>query len=302
MNRKIILHTLVLIACSLFVSCSSDDDKSELETDIYLSIPDASFETKLVEQGIDSDGIINQRILKSDAEEVTRLDFNLTAHFGDIVDLKGIEGFVNLKLLSASGHDIESVDLSANTLLDTIYLSGNLIDHIDLSKNTNLILVDVQSNGLSSINGISELTHLKKLDVSWNNLEQLTVQNESIEVLNASLNLLTSLNTEGSVNLKNILLTSNKLTTVDFSSNTLIETLLIGDSQLQSINLESNSKLTHLYLFSNLLTSLDVSYNQELVELKVDRNPDLTCIKIQTGQYIGYAKLSDYQELSSSCN
>ena len=302
MNRKIILHTLVLIACSLFVSCSNDDNKSELETDIYLSIPDASFETKLVEQGIDSDGIINQRILKSDAEEVTRLDFNLTAHFGDIVDLKGIEGFVNLKLLSASGHDIESVDLSANTLLDTIYLSGNLIDHIDLSKNTNLILVDVQSNRLSSINGISELTHLKKLDVSWNNLEQLTVQNESIEVLNASLNLLTSLNTEGSVNLKNILLTTNKLTTVDFSSNTLIETLLIADSQLQSINLESNSKLTHLYIFSNSLTSLDVSYNQELVELKVDRNPDLTCIKIQTGQYIGYAKLSDYQELSSSCN
>ncbi len=302
MNRKIILHTLVLIACSLFVSCSSDDDKSELDTVIYLSIPDVSFETKLVEQGIDSDGIINQRILKSDAEKATRLDFNLTAHFGDIVDLKGIEGFVNLKLLSASGHDIERVDLSANTLLDTIYLSGNLIDHIDLSKNTNLILVDVQSNGLSSINGISELTHLKKLDVSWNNLEQLTVQNESIEVLNASLNLLTTLNTEGSVNLKNILLTTNKLTTVDFSSNTLIETLLIGDSQLQSINLESNSKLTHLYLFSNLLTSLDVSYNQELVGLKVDRNSDLTCIKILDGQSIPSVTKSVYQELSSTCN
>jgi protein phosphatase 1 regulatory subunit 7 len=302
MNRKIILHTLVLIACSLFVSCSSDDDKSELDTFIYLSIPDVSFETKLVEQGIDSDGIINQRILKSDAEKVTRLDFNLTAHFGDIVDLKGIEGFVNLKLLSASGHDIESVDLSANTLLDTIYLSANLIDHIDLSKNTNLILVDVQSNGLSSINGISELTHLKKLDVSWNNLEQLTVQNASIEVLNASLNLLTTLNTDGSVNLENVLLTSNKLTTVDFSTNTLIKTLLIGDSQLQSINLEHNSKLTHLYLFSNLLSDLDLSNNLDLVEIKVDRNPDLTCIKIQPDQFIGYAKLSDYQELNSVCN
>jgi len=302
MKRKIILGSLMVLSCYVFVACSSDNNKVDFEEEKYIAIPDASFETKLIEQGFDSDGIVNQKILKSDAEKVTRLDFNLTTNFGDIADLKGIEGFVNLKLLSASGHDITSVDLSANTLLDTIYLSGNLIDHIDLSKNINLILVDVQSNGLSSISGISELTHLKKLDVSWNNLEHLTVQNESIEVLNASLNLLTSLNTEGSVNLENILLTSNKLTTVDFSSNTLVKTLLIGDSQLQSINLEYNSKLTHLYIFSNLLSDLDLSQNLDLVEIKVDRNPDLTCIKIQAGQYIGYAKLSDYQELNSTCN
>lgn len=299
MKRKIIIGKLLIVICSVLIACSSDNLDSEKE--LYIAIPDAEFEKELIDQGIDSDDIINQQMLKSDAEKVTRLDLNLTAHFGDIADLTGIEGFVNLKLLSASGHDIESVNLSANTLLDTIYLSGNLIDHIDLSKNPNLILVDVQSNLLSSINGISDLSHLKKLDVSWNNLEQLTIQNESIEVLNATQNLLTSLNTEGSVNLKHLLLTTNKLTSVDFSSNTLVEILLIGDNQLQTINLEQHTKLEYFYIFSNLLSDLDLSNNLDLIEVKVDRNESLSCIKIQEGQNIPRITKSEYQELNSSC-
>jgi Leucine-rich repeat (LRR) protein len=183
-----------------------------------------------------------------------------------------------------------------------LLLQGNYLTSIDLSNNPNLILVDILSNQLSSINGLSGATNLKKLNLSWNNLEEFSIHNESLEVLHISQNLLKSIDINGAVNLKNILLTSNELVTVDFSSNTLLETMLISDNKIQNINLEKNSNLTHLYITSNSLTGLNVSNNQELVDLRVNRNPNLSCIKIHSGQEIPTVSKSDYQELNDICN
>lgn len=301
-NKNKTTCQIFILTLFLIVSCSSDDENPNPINDVYLSIPDNHFETILIEQGIDTDGIINQQMLKTDAEEVSLLDLNFSADFGEISDLTGIEGFVNLKLLSAASNNIKNIDLSLNTKLDTLLLQGNYLTSIDISNNPNLILVDIQSNELSSINGLSRATSLKKLNLSWNNLEEFSIHNESIEVLHISQNLLKSFDTNGALNLRNILLTTNELTTVDLSSNTLLETLLISDNKIQNINLEHISNLTHLYITSNSLTSLDVSNNQELVDLKVNRNPDLTCIKIQSGQEIPTVSKSDYQELNDICN
>lgn len=291
-------NTLIFVL-TLFVilSCSNDN-----EIDAYLSIPDSHFETILIEQGIDSDGMVNHQMLRSDAKEVAQLDLNLSANFGEIVDLTGIEGFVNLRLLSASGQKIEHVDLSANTLLDTLYLTANLISSIDLSNNTNLVLVDIQSNELSSINGLSNATNLKDLDLSWNYFEEFSMDNASLEVLHMRNNDLKALNINGAVNLKHILLTTNLLSSLDVSNNTLIETLLIADNRLEHMNFEFNNNLTHLYIFDNSLLSLDVSANENMIDLKADRNPDLSCIKIQNGQNIPLITLSDYQALNTVCN
>ena len=291
-------NTLIFVL-TLFVilSCSNDN-----EIDAYLSIPDSHFETILIEQGIDSDGMVNHQMLRSDAKEVAQLDLNLSANFGEIVDLTGIEGFVNLRLLSASGQKIEHVDLSANTLLDTLYLTANFISSIDLSNNTNLVLVDIQSNELSSINGLSNSSNLKDLDLSWNYFEEFSMDNASLEVLHMRNNDLKALNINGAVNLKHILLTTNLLSSLDVSNNTLIETLLIADNRLEHMNFEFNNNLSHLYIFDNSLLSLDVSANENMIDLKADRNPDLSCIKIQNGQNIPLITLSDYQALNTLCN
>jgi len=286
----------------LIVSCSSDGETPNPINDIYLSIPDIHFETILIEQGIDSDGIVNQQMLKSDAEAVSQLDLNLFANHGEIRDLTGIEGFVNITLLSAAGQEIKDIDLSFNTKLDTLFLNGNQLTNIDISNNPNLILLDIQANELSSINGLSKSTNLKEVNLSFNNFEEISIKNESIEVLLISHNLLKTIDTNDALNLKNVLIILNQLTTVDFSSNTLLETLVISGNKLQNINLENNISLTHLYSSSNLLTSLDVSNNQELIDLRVDRNPDLTCIKILSSQEIPTVSISDYQELNTICN
>jgi hypothetical protein len=290
---------ILILSCFAF-SCSNDDDS--YGNDIYLNIPDNHFETILIEQGIDSDGIINQKMLKSDAKVVSQLDLNLSANYGEIIDLTGIEGFVNIKFLSAAGQKIKTIDLSSNVLIDTLYLTSNYISSLDLSNNTNLILVDIQSNQLTSVYGLSNATNLKNLDLSWNYFEEFSIDNESLEVFHMRNNDLKALNITDAVNLKNILLTTNKLVSIDISNNTLIETLLIADNKIENMNFEFNNNLTHLYIFDNSLSSLDVSNNESLIDLKVDRNPDLTCIKIVSEQNIPVYTLSNYQELNVLCN
>jgi Leucine-rich repeat (LRR) protein len=293
---------LIVITLFLVSSCENNDEILAPINDSYLSIPDSNFETKLIELGIDSDGVVNHLILKSDAEAVTRLDLNISSYYGNINDLTGIEGFVNISFLSASGQKFNTIDLSKNTQLDTLYISGNILSHIDIGSNSKLMNLDIESNELSSISGLSNLSNLKKLNLSFNNFEHITIQNESVEVLLISHNLLKTLNTNEAPKLTNALLIVNQLTSVDFSSNTLLETLVISGNKLQNINLENNHSLTHFYASSNLFTNLDVSNNESLIDLRIDRNPELSCIKILSDQHIPTVSISDYQSLNTNCN
>ena len=300
-NNNIFTYSVIVLSFLLMASCSTDNENPS-PIGMYVSIPDAHFEAELIEQGIDSDGVINQKILKTDAEKVTRLDLNLSSHFGEISDLTGIEEFVNITFLSAVGQEIHEIDLSSNTALDTLLLSGNSLEKLDIRKNPNLIFLDAQSNELTSIKGLSDAVNLKKVNVSFNNFEEFSIDNQSIEALLISHNLLTSIDIEGALNLKNVMLTSNQLTELALQTNLMLETLLLSDNKLSNLHLEYNFHLTHLYISSNSLTGLDVSRNQKLIDLRADRNPDLTCIKIANSQEIPTVSLSDHQELNTICN
>lgn len=296
-----ILSTVFTAATLLVVSCSNNDDNSAPIQNDYLSIPDAHFETILIEQGIDTDGVVNKKMLRSDAESVSRLNLNISTTAGEISNLTGVEGFTNITYLSAVMHNITEVDLSLNTKIDTLYLTGNNIKNIDISANSNLIFFDIQSNLLTSITGLEQATHLKDLDLSSNFLESINIPNASLEILHMSNNDLKSININQAINLQHILLTTNLLTTIDISANTLLETLLISDNHLTALNLENNSKLSHLYVSSNNFTSFDVSNNLELIDLRIDRNPELTCIKIDEVQNIPTTYVANYQELNTNC-
>ena len=301
MNSTFIIGKAILLAILitiLLTSCANNDTDSYENQ--YLDIPDSSFEAILIKEGIDSDGILNQRMLRKDASQVSVLDLNFSSE-GVISDLTGIEGFVGLRKLSATQQEITGIDLTHNTLLDSLVLAGNYISIIDISNNPKLVLLDIQSNQLSAINGLSKAAYLKELNLSFNELEEFSIENETLEILKISNNLLHSFDVKRAINLKNILLTTNELTSVDFNTNTLLETLLISDNKIQNIDLEQNAGLTHLYISSNALTDLDVGNNQELIDLKVDRNPNLNCIKIQGGQNIPNVSISEYQELNITC-
>jgi hypothetical protein len=277
-NVFILLNLITLIF--FIASCTKDDEHTDLIND-FVYIPDNQFESILIEQNIDSDGVVNQKISKNDALGVTHLDLNFSASNMNIEDLTGIEGFTNLTYLSVSGHLIEEIDLSHNTQLDTLLL---------------------QANELHSIHGLSELNNLIKLDMSWNLLDSISFKSETIEILLVSNNLLEFFEVENPDKLKGIILTSNKLSFVNLSTYLLLETLLLSDNHIQTIDLGQNSNLSHLYISGNSLSELNVSSNQNLVDLRVDRNPYLTCIHINNNQEISTVSLSVYQQLSTNCN
>lgn len=298
--KKIHIHYISLFFAIIFFSCSIEE-KIDSINDKYFKIPDNNFEKILIAKGIDSDGVVNQQILKSDVVDVVKLDLT-TLEFGTIADLSGIEEFKSLRKLIANQHDIEQIDLSANNLLEEIHLSGNYLSSIDISKNTNIVQLNLSANQLTTIIGLPELIKLKDLDLSFNYFTELCIDNESLEILHFSNNDLISLDISTALNITNILLTTNKLNYLDISLNKKIQTLLVSNNHLQSINLSENTSLTHLYITSNILTDLDVSNNLKLVDLRVDRNPDLNCIKVSANQNIPNVSLSNYQSLNTTCN
>ncbi len=289
--------SLICFVTSAFIFSCNDDEPAE---EPYLTIPDSQFEARLIEEGIDSDTTINQKLLKTDAEKVTHLHLDFEAN-KIIKDLTGIEGFVNLTYLTVDKQDIETIDLSHNTKLDTLWLVGTYLTTIDLSANLNLLSVNLPSNELETVEGLSNAGDLRRLDLSWNYLEDIVIQNQSLENLFLNNNFLESIDVTESENLRTANLVSNQISTVDFSNNIQLEVLIISDNKLQEIQLDPLENLTYFYSSSNELLSLDVSQNPMLVDLRVDRNPDLTCIKTQPGQEIPTVILGDHQELSSSC-
>lgn len=298
MKRYLKPLSFLLTSCFLFISCSSDDN---IEEQKYLNIPDAQFETKLINLGIDSDGIINQQLLKSDALGVISLDLN-SSNDGIITDLTGIEGFTNLKKLHATGNNLTTIDLRFNKQLDTLVLAGNSLKNIDLSNNTELIKLDLDVNELRAITGLKNATNLKSLSLYYNSLETLSIDNPNLEILNVRDNFLVSLDVKKAVNLKTILAQNNKISEVDFTANKALEVLALSDNKLKNINLKSNSNIEVLYCSNNLLTSLDISGLVNLGRLTVNANPSLFCIKIHNGQDIPTFSKSDYQEFNTSCN
>ncbi|MCB0476030.1 MAG: T9SS type A sorting domain-containing protein, partial [Flavobacteriaceae bacterium] len=96
-------------------------------------IPDANFETALIDLGYDSDGTINQSIAKSDAAGISSLDISSRG----IKDIYGIKEFVNLN----------SLDCSNNELVRLNFKSGNntSITYFDVRNNTALKCIEVDN-------------------------------------------------------------------------------------------------------------------------------------------------------------
>lgn len=301
MNNK--FKTALILLCQVFliVSCSQDDEPQLVDID-YIAIPDAQFETHLINLGIDTDGQINQQISKTDAESVDALVLSLGIRNEEITDLSGIEGFKNLKTLYATSNALTQIDLSHNTALDTLSLAGNNISSIDLSKNTELIWLDLSANDISTITGLSQASQLKTLRLSFNSLTEFSLDNESVESLLISHNYLQSIDLSGAPNLKSVLLRANQLTSLDVTSNTFLETLIFSHNLVSTIDLRHNTNLQYLYCSGNQLTQLDISHLSKLDFLVVDRNPDLSCIKVGGAQSVPSVTKSEYQELNELCN
>jgi alpha-tubulin suppressor-like RCC1 family protein len=232
-----------------------------VSTTNYTLIPDANFEKKLIDLGIDS-GTVDGKVLTSNIVSVTNLDVSSSS----ISDLSGIEDFKNL---------------------DALYFSSNLLTSVDLSKNNKLFLFFGRDNKLTSIK-LPETNQLYHIHLDRNNLAALDVSKcDSLRNLSAEDNQITNINLSRSKDLETLFLDRNKLTSLDISKNTVLKTVWCGENQLSSVVLPESDNLDVLYLNANNFTSLDVSRYTSLKEFVCSTN-ELTEIDISNNKALTY--------------
>lgn len=209
---------------------------------------------------------------------------NRTCNFGNKIETLDLSKNTALISLFVNNNNLETLDLSNNTQLTTLYAYSNNLRTLDLSNNTNLTKVYLYKNQLDNIK-FGDTCNLKNLEIFDNNLTSLNLSNaKSLISLYAYSNLLEKVEIQNPDSLAVIDLRKNKLKTLDISEALNLESLYLGGSLgsnthsneaenlLTNLDVSNNTLLTALYLESNQLTSLDVSNNVLLKTLELYNN------------------------------
>ena len=231
-------------------------------------IPDSRFEQALVDQGIDTDSLVNGEVLTEDLQSVKELNlFNL-----GIEDLSGIASFDSLERLNCANNLLEQLDLHQNSVLTELNCASNRLDSLDLGGNLLLEQLRCGNNELQVLY-IQENSSLKRLEVPDNQLAELLLPpNDSLETLNCTNNQLRQLELSQSPLLKELLCASNTFTELTVSQNIRLQTLLCASNQIVSLDLTQNDSLVVLDCSENQLVSLNVDNNRLLENLTVSAN------------------------------
>lgn len=163
---KQFLQFIYIIFISIFlVACN---DKEEDDSYLYTLIPDENFENALIFYGIDSEEILDGRVLTSDAEKAERLIFADRNGYYIADYLTGIDAFINLKELIIIDCKEEIIDLSKNNKLEYLDVSSNkFLQKIILGDNNNLIAFYINSNPLLSELNVSKNLNIYTLDTKF---------------------------------------------------------------------------------------------------------------------------------------
>lgn len=166
-------------------------------------VPDAIFEQYLIDQGYDT--TLDSYVLTSNINNVTAIDLGAAG----ISSLDGIEDFIALTSLDISENTLlNSVNLSSNTALIHLNAWNTSISSINLSNNTDLEYLNIYNSLISSID-VSINTSLDYINVANTMISNLDINdNNLLNYLNVSETNLSNLDVKNSLGL-NYLLTNN---------------------------------------------------------------------------------------------
>ena len=132
-------------------------------------IPDPNFEQALIDQGLDSEGVLNGYLFTSDISTLT----SLTISGLNIENLAGIEDFIALQTLICNDNSITQANFGNNRALTTLNISNNDLTYLNV-PHTNLRELHCNGNFLSALD-ITELGRLETLYCQDNQLTALEV-------------------------------------------------------------------------------------------------------------------------------
>ncbi len=229
---------------------------------------------------------------------------------------------------SAKSDPMTSLDLSNNTLLETVDCTANGLTKLTLPTSTTLSEIQCRNNKLTNLN-VKTLSGLTKLDCSSNQLTKLTIGSlKQLTELECQSNALTTLSVSGcsklsklncsynrslatltlpgsGASLKNLTCNYNVLTALDLSKYTALEYLDCSVNAIESLDVSMLKELTYLNCSANKLISLDVSNLGKLKRLFCNYSSSATGTNI--GEYsklktLNVSGATSLQELEFASN
>lgn len=263
----------------------------------FTNVPDANFEQSLIDQGIDSDGLINGQVLTADIEGLEMLDVQAQ----NIEDFTGLEDFQTLKIFICGGNMVQgTLDLTSNVLLEELYASFSEIQDVDVTNCTSLRILEISDNELTGLD-VSNNPFLEEVYLG-NEAEDIPPYNEFVTLdfsANPRLRILdsyfvftlTGVNLDGTTDLTEAEFAACGLTSLDVSNNLLLEKLRVGlidmnftgvSNNLTSIDVSNNSNLISLGVENTDISSLDLrnGANDILIGMNALQTPNLSCILV----------------------
>lgn len=227
-------------------------------------IPDSNFEQALIDFGIDSDGVVNQLILRSDVEFIESIDVSRR----NIKSLVGLEAFIAMKDFYAYENRIESIDVSNLIELRHLSISNNNIVSLDLTSNIDLVELYFNNNQITNL-VMGNHPNLINVHGGGNQIDNIDLTNSpSLQSLILWGNNLYEIDLNANINLTELVLDDNKLIEVDASSNSLLEFISIGNNELTSLNVANGNNI-------NFVPPAWADY-----ALYTLGNPNLACIQV----------------------
>ena len=236
MKMKITLSTFFLLAITLVQSQN-------------ITIPDAKFKAYLVANtAINTNG--DAEISKAEAEAFTGY---MDCSWQSIVNLTGIESFINLTGLNTNYNNSTTLDLSSNLKLTSLYCVANYLTALNTAP----------------------LLELKNLECGTNKITALNLsKNTKLETLRTGSNLLTAIDLSKNLLLYDLGCENNKIENIDISLNVKLTSIDCRTNKLKSLNLNNGKTL-----FFNLMKSTG---NANLTCIQVD---NLNSVRVGTWQY-----------------
>jgi Leucine-rich repeat (LRR) protein len=232
-----------------------------------VNIPDVNFKTKLLSSlpsntvagnlaltffKIDSNS--DNEIQVSEALQVGYIDISNS----NIVDLTGLEQFVNLSTLICNNNQISNLNLSIFTSLEKLICNNNLLTTVDISGLVNLEQFNCKNNLLTTLNA-SNFNNLFLLDCSYNQISNLNISGLiNLSFLNCQGNQLTNINLLGLIDLEFIYCGGNQFTNLDLSGLSNLKELYCNSNQLSILNLNGFNNLSKLDISNNLFSNINV--------------------------------------------
>lgn len=288
----------------------------------YILIPDPGFEQALISGGQDTEGILNGKMIKTDAEAASKI----SASGFNITNSSGLQYFINLIEADFSNNNLQTIDFgqnkaiqkinlgnneftnlnfSPNISLRELYVFNNLLNQLNITQCINLQILVADNNKLAALD-INSLNKLKAIGLSFNNLSNISINSKALlESLDLSFNPYSSINISTLGNLEDFVCKACQLSNLNTSSNSKLRLLNVSGNKLTSVNLASNLLLKTIDVSNNRLTALSVKPLTSLIYLNTQNNTNLLniCVPNVTTATDNFDWVKDLQtNYISNCN